>query len=241
MKVALCFSGQPRGLIKSFDNIKKSLIGVNECDIFAHIWIDENLRNKPFRADVPNDILENDLESTIQKKMNPTCITYCKQIIFKKKFPDSLNFSCFNAIKNNNPSQNIQSMFYSIYKSNELKKEYEKINRFKYDCVIRCRTDYFFKNTYDLSTFNLKKLNVKSDCKHTEYAINDHLAISNSEIMDVYSEVFFKLQEYCSEGIEFNPEILLGYHIKQKNIELDKTLGDNEESFIVTKTERSEN
>ena len=190
---------------------------------------------------MPEDILEIDAESIIQKKIKPTCITYSKQIMFKKKYMDSISFPCFNLEKNPNPSQNIQSMFYSIYKSNELKKEYEKINKMKYDCVIRCRTDYFFTKEYDLKSLNLEKLNIKSDCKHTEYAINDHLAISNSEAMDIYSDIFFNIKNYCSEGIEFNPEVLLGYHIMKNKIELSKSLGDNEESFINSKIERSKN
>ena len=37
-------------------------------------------------------------------------------------------------------------MYYSIYQSNNLKKQYEINYGFKYDIVIRCRFDLFFEH-----------------------------------------------------------------------------------------------
>ena len=47
------------------------------------------------------------------------------------------------------------SMFYSIWKANELKKEYEKKNNFKYDCVIKSRFDVALFDKLDVMNQNL--------------------------------------------------------------------------------------
>jgi len=80
-------------------------------------------------------------------------------------------------------------------------------------------------------------LNIKNDCKHTSYAINDHIALSNSNNMNVYSEIFYNLDKYYNMGVEFNPEVILGYHIFHNHIKVSKTLGDNE-SYISNRIER---
>jgi len=122
----------------------------------------------------------------------------------------------------------------------KLKKQYEKDNNFKYDCVIRCRFDYFFTKKYDLNNFNFNFLNIKSDCNHTPYAINDHLALSNSQIMDIYSDIYNNIDHYYNKGIEFNPEVILGYHIQINNINTIKSLG-SDESYVSTKEQRRVN
>jgi hypothetical protein len=235
MKVALCLSGQPRGLKESFYSIKEKVIDINNCDVFAHVWIDESVRGKPFRKDVLTDIFCEDTENFILENYKPKKYTFEAQKYFEKEYRDSHRFSCYNPITNPRPSFNIQSMFYSILKSNELKSTFENENNFKYDCVIRCRFDYTFSENFEISLNDLEYLHTKSDCKHTFYAINDHIAYSNSENMNVYSNVFNHLQNYYALGIEFNPEVLLGYHITKSKIKVKKSIKDNASSISSTK------
>jgi hypothetical protein len=237
MKVAICLSGQPRDISNTLDNIRDTWSGYDQLDFFIHTWKGE--KNKIYRPDTPMDICNNDINLIIDK-LNPKSILVEEQKIFEKRYLDSQNWSCYHPTKNPNPSQNIQSMFYSINKSNLLKKYYEIDNGFTYDCVIRCRFDYLFTKKYDLSKFDMNVLNTKSDCKHTSYAINDHLALGNSQIMDVYSSVFFNLEMYYNMGVQFNPEVILGYHIQSSGIQVSKTLGA-EESFVSTRDERKKN
>ena len=237
MRVAICISGQSRDVKNTIDNIKNCWQNYDQLDFFVHTWI--NPDRKPFRPDTPSDFSENDIDLIIDRLIPKSILVeYPKK--FNKEYVDSTNWGCYHPTKNPNPSQNIQSMFYSICMANSLKKKYELENNFTYDCVIRCRFDYFFTKKYDLKTFDLNSLNTKSDCTHTEYAINDHLALSNSKIMDKYCDVFFNLEEYYKIGIEFNPEVILGYHILNNNIGVIKSLG-SDESYVSTKQERERN
>lgn len=237
MKVAICLSGQPRDIKKTLDNIKNTWLNCDQLDFFIHTW--KGKKNDLYRPDTPTDICENDL-NFILEKIDPKLFLIEEPKKFDKKYRDSIHWGCYHPTKNPNPSQNIQSMFYSIYQANRLKKQYEEDYNFVYDCVIRCRFDYFFEKKYDMLSFDLSVLNTKSDCQHTDYAINDHLALSNSYNMDVYSNMFNHLDTYYNMGVEFNPEVILGYHIRYNNIKVSKTLGANE-SFVSTRDERKKN
>lgn len=85
----------------------------------------------------------------------------------------------------------------------------------------------------------MQYLHIKNDCKHTDYAINDHVAFSGSKNMDVYSDMFDYLEECYNDGIEFNAEVIWGYYLnKKKNLKILKSLGSHESSYLSTSEER---
>ena len=47
MKIALCFSGQPRYIDKSYEQFR-SIFDNNAVDVFAHLWWDDSYLGKPF-------------------------------------------------------------------------------------------------------------------------------------------------------------------------------------------------
>ena len=49
MKVALCFSGQPRFVNECSDLIINNAIQNYDIDVFAHLWYDDDLKNKPYK------------------------------------------------------------------------------------------------------------------------------------------------------------------------------------------------
>jgi hypothetical protein len=49
MKLALCFSGQPRFVRECSQSIISNVIQNYDVDIFAHLWFDENLQNNPYK------------------------------------------------------------------------------------------------------------------------------------------------------------------------------------------------
>jgi hypothetical protein len=236
MKIAFCFSGQPRDVKKTLDNILWAWGTHQELDFFVHTWIPE----KPgtFRPDTPSDTFDDDTLEYILEKLNPKKYKFEHQITFTKVYPDSRNWPVGNPWSIPNPSQNIQSFFYSVQQANNLKKQYEIENNFTYDCVIRTRFDYLFMKQYDITEYDLNYLHVKDDCTHTEYALNDHVGMSNSYTMDVYSDMFEYLEECYNDKIEFNTEVLWGYYIQiKKKLKVAKTLGKNE-SYLSTVKER---
>lgn len=236
MRVAFCFCGQPRDVKNTLDNIKETWGSYQKLDFFFHTWIPEN--RTPYRIDTPSDFYFDGIESYLIEKLNPVKCEFQRQVMFKSRYQDSVHWP-IKSVHIPNPSQNIQSFFYSLKKANDLKRMHEIENNFRYDCVIRCRFDYLFTKKYNLKNFDLEYLNVKSDCKHTEYAINDHVALSNSENMDLYSTVIDNIPKYYKEGIEFNTEVVLGYNAMTHGLKYHKTLGDNNESYVSTNLERS--
>lgn len=237
MKIAFCFSGQPRDVKNTVETIKKNWSKYHEVDFYYHSWWGN--KNVPFRNDAPSDIYSENIFNYIDNVLNPIDKIIEKPIFFKNRYKDSTHWPCYHPVFNLNPDQNIQSMFYSMKKCNELKKAYEVENNFTYDAVVKCRFDYVFTKEYDLKEFDLNFLHTKNDCRHTEYALNDHIAISNSKNMDIYCSLFDHLQEYYIMGIEFNPEVILGYHIATNGLKVNKSLGDGIESFVSTQKERA--
>ena len=55
--------------------------------------------------------------------------------------------------------------------------------------------------------------------------------------MDVYSEIYNNIDYYYNIGIDFNPEVILGYHIQNNKINIIKSLG-SDESYVSTKEQR---
>ena len=49
MKIALCFSGQPRFVNECSDLIINNAIQNYDVDVFAHLWYDDDLKNKPYK------------------------------------------------------------------------------------------------------------------------------------------------------------------------------------------------
>ena len=49
MRIALCFSGQPRFVSEVSQLIKANVIGEYDVDVFAHLWFDEDLQTKPYK------------------------------------------------------------------------------------------------------------------------------------------------------------------------------------------------
>ncbi|OMQ37093.1 hypothetical protein [Pseudomonas putida] len=119
-------------------------------------------------------------------------------------------------------------MFYKIHDSNELKKNYESQNNFKYDIVIRARTDIDFNNLEEIiSSVKREHSDNEISTIADESSLNDELflsdifAIGSSRSMDDYAEIFTMLSDYWNLAKHPNlayskrsAERLLGYHVK---------------------------
>ena len=49
MKLALCFSGQPRFVNECSDLILSNVIQDYNVDVFAHLWFDDALQSQPYK------------------------------------------------------------------------------------------------------------------------------------------------------------------------------------------------
>ena len=213
MKIALCLSGQPRFLEEGYSQLYNHLLSRYSIDCFVHTWWSCNMSgvnmttlpmtNPQGRSYIfkPNTI------EYIKEKYNPVSFFYEPQ----------KHFDRIDRVQPNDTTS-VQSMFYSIKMSNQLKTEYEKANNFKYDMVIRSRTDII------IETLLLDKLTEKN-CVYTHSVgqnidfPNDQLAVSDSISSDYYSCLYDNLISYRNEGFTlFVGERLLKYHMTKSNI-----------------------
>lgn len=195
MKIALCFSGQPRGLKEAFEFYSKNLLSDN-VDVFCHSWNSEFnddilklYRPKLARFDDVKFTVDDD--SKYSNTPNP------------KKWPPRFTLSAY----------------YSVNESLKLKQMYERDNNIKYDWVIKTRYDYAINIVLPLAELDNSKLYVPN-CRMTPNRdfCNDQFAFSSSEIMDKYMSTYDHIQEFYDVGCEMIGEEMLKANLKKHNL-----------------------
>jgi hypothetical protein len=215
MKIAICFSGHIRNFfdkgIKSFNsNILYLRDQGHEVDIFFSVWSTyepstshwSHLNYKPYvlinenliKSLNPVDYIIEDYESI---KHNFLLKNYYAEA--KPEIPEIIS----EGILHNTP------MFYKILSSNNLKTKYEQANNFKYDVVVRYRSQIIMDEPLVLEDIKPNTLYVPYVSQHpweNSCMTDDRFAYGDSEIMDKYSDVYNNLpilfKTYKSTGPE---------------------------------------
>lgn len=262
MKIALCLSG----LVRNYHECKEShiyfFIEKLNADVFIHTWSKVGSSQLPhwyndgYTLEKHRESIKNQQDTNGQQIVE----VYSPKNI-EIEYPDiDYFYQNFNYQTSTNEKYyyffNTIMMHYSIKKSNNLRKTYEKIHNFKYDIVIRCRFDLFFEKA-DLSFKNLKDCiendtiylppNENTDNIFNEnmkimlenigpsYMPNDQFAYSNAEAMDYYCSVFDIFQKDPDRYTK-HPEEVLSQHLwkkntsKYKNIKIDTSIKMNLQS-----------
>jgi hypothetical protein len=175
LKLALCLSGQARGLFQAQKYIKRNLLDVYNVDVFCHTW-------KP-----PGGITQMKMYEDINFLYDPKYFGYDMPI------PASTNSDLFvpNA---SHPANFCTSMFYSIYKANDLRIRHQVLNDVKYDFVIRSRFDLALNKVIDFSSLEKGKIYVSKDTDGPNPLLNDQFAIADPDTMNVYASTFLNLR-----------------------------------------------
>jgi hypothetical protein len=219
MKTALCLSGQARFLEKCYyESMKPNILDILKPDVFIHTWDVSSMAGHYF-INGSNQIMGDKIPENLMEKVielyQPTKHIIEHQIFFEQeKWKERLMLS----IK----SDHLYSMFYSIYKSNELKKQYEKENNFTYDWVIRIRFDMALPSgPLFLDKLDNNVLWVATGCFDNTNGYLDSLGYSNSKIMDIYSDTFNHIDNIINE----NPSMgICGEYVLRKHIDCNKIL-----------------
>jgi hypothetical protein len=218
VKIALCFSGQPRFIQECYEYIHNNVIGSYDVDVFAHLWFDEALQNKPYKyggnGDWVNQRIQSDAIDTFTHLYQPKKIVTEKSKSFKKSsvhFESSLHRYWPGAIDNplepnykERTINNCLSYFYSLQEVNKLKKLYEYEHDFTYDCVIRCRTDSLVLSPIHYEQYNLKSINFSNINHQPDGMICDWFNFGSSEIMDAFMSVFSVWELICDKTMKEN-------------------------------------
>jgi len=215
MKIALCFSGQIRTLEKCIDTINETIIQKlpNKPDIFCHFSpensSDEALVEKLLSPKLCHFEPDEDVEI-----VNTDLFNEC----YNKRHEDGLPHSWGPRTKEG--VEQILRQMYSVYMSNELKKQIEEKEQVKYDIVFRMRPDQRYYGTLeDLSLVKEGEIRVPKHDWH--YGINDRFSFAKSDTMDKYAKMYLNIQELLREkGAFFHPETIAWKNCKLNNISI---------------------
>lgn len=211
MRVALVISGQPRFVRECAPYMVSNIINQYNVDVFAHLWFDESLTKAPYKyeGNWPSQTIQEDAIEVFKEIYKPKLFETEKSIFFQD---ENLNFNKslkkYNDWKTPNAPDNMKqgtegfsnliksnqiSYFYSLNKANLLKRKYEYLNNFKYDWVIRARTDTALQVPLVLSNYNPNSVtytNINNQESVTPGLICDWLNFGNSYVMDVFNSCF---------------------------------------------------
>jgi hypothetical protein len=205
MKVALCLSGQPRKAFETYPYIFKYIIQPNNADVFIHMHYDNNnLYMEKSHVDNGNCSLEKDTDKRVIELYQPKTFLIEAPRNFQKpniNIPEQRlsNFMKMNAHtqftmeeQKKHMIKQMTSMYYSIYKCNELKEIYANENGFVYDYVIRLRFDFqplqpILCNQLNPHFINYLEIGQKDDL------ISDWINIGSNLIMNVYSSLYLNM------------------------------------------------
>lgn len=222
-KYAILFSGQPRFRQMAVESIINNIIDINDCDVFGYFWkYDDYHINFKAIADIANvrdDIdfkLFNSHIESLKKTFNFKSIVVEEQINFN---PDKYHpgdekskvISQFGPVVADQHFKRcnfiIQSQWYSLYRSNQLKCEYEKSNGFKYDGVLRFRPDVYVKEKMLLDYYDSNKLNIPHYSPHNisntdVLVVSDIISYGSSDILDKYCN-FYNTQNDILKDVNY--------------------------------------
>lgn len=236
MQVAVLIQGEPR-FCREFDLFLDRLKGYDRVDYFFYIWKTSQPISDYHRTN--QSILVAEPWTNVDKTWALKKLQYnlpANHHVVRLELVDqtSLVFPEVDVRAAGVNPNNLWKMLYSLYMVNDLKKDYELSNKFKYDLVIKARPDLMLHDELDLTTIknridadpNLIALPNNTRCG-TPMPVSDIMAISSSENMDAYCNLYNRVQEYCSKGIDFHPEALLSSHLLQYNFNFNEQFGYN--------------
>lgn len=198
MKIALCFSGQPRSFEKGYEYYRKNLLEENQVDIFIHSWNTE-YNQRLIELYKPKSYL---FEDTLNGNFDSVY----------KNTPDAENF----------PPRFTVSMLYSMYKSCKLKTNYEIKNGFVYDWVIKSRTDYALNGKIPFDKLEKDKLYIPN-CRMVpdrDFG-NDQFAFGSSEVMNKRMTIYENMDHFYDQGVS-----MIGEDMMQAQIRMYHLIGE---------------
>lgn len=155
-RIAIQLYGHLRTYKETYASLFEKVINANvkdgyKVDIFLHTWNTLNESNS--RCGYTNDdlvkVFDQAKKNEIEKIYKPKKILFDTQKdIENKKIKHLLSEK--EGKTTYAQSNRLYNMYYSMFKSNELRKEYEKENNITYDFIIQTRPDISFKNHFNI-------------------------------------------------------------------------------------------
>jgi hypothetical protein len=232
MRLAIQISGEFRVLHLCLPALRKYVLQVFpnwEVDFFSHTWRreDDGLGTYPFDG---------------RGEWHKTMFIYGHGSGLSLFQPRSYFLENYEDRTDLHNLPRAYSMFYSIQRANDARKDYERLMEFQYDLVMRYRTDCILnENLYDMVKEYLGQKqpflcipktrqgnNCDGPCE--EDSICDWFAIGTPEIMDVYCRTY---ETWKNQGIAIVPESMLALQLKMYGITEDRFLKRPDYDFFL--------
>jgi hypothetical protein len=211
MKIAICFHGHLRTAEYAAENLLH-FIGdlLPNCDFFMHTWAKNEYKHRKKNSYGIIKIAEElncDVSQLTEEHYAPFIPAPTLELLEKVKKIYNNQFIKIEVEDNENFKKYYNpklSRNHSWLQSHEMKKKHEKENNFKYDFVIKLRTDAIFdpnvvlKNLID--EFTIKQ---NTSSKPFFFRSDDVIIMSTSEIMDRFFETDTYMRNlYIIDGVE---------------------------------------
>lgn len=226
MKIALCLSGQPRGIPLCLSFIQNNIIKPNNIsDVFFHAWHNEKDVGKFYNSAQSN---QNGFVGLVKPNTEDTLVNTLKPKLFLVE-PQRDFLHLRNLIQEPSANQEfLGSNFFSVWSANELKRQYEQEQGFLYDCVIRTRYDLFYNAPIKVKDYQekitgdnivlMERFQNDQDSKNnSNQPMVDIFAFGSSKVMDVFSSVYPNMVELNKQISPRFGENYLGQHIRVNN------------------------
>ena len=191
MKIALCFSGQARSFKKGYEYYARNLFSFYSVDVFIHTWEFDNSQ----------ELI--DLYKPVSYVIEPKLT-----MDYDTAYPNTPNPHKW-------PPRFTVAALYSMEKSCWLKKEYEESKDFKYDWVIKSRTDYALNARIPFEQLDSSKMYIPH-CRMvpTRDFGNDQFAFSSSENMDKRMTIYRNRDMFYNQGVQMIGEDMMSAQLK---------------------------
>jgi hypothetical protein len=215
MKTAILFTGLPRTLELGYLFHKNYLIEPRKADVFIHTW---DIDNGGYRFALEGNTINTGRVVSPTSEIAPPCFNKSiKNFIIDDMRCKGYSIESYSEFSKKNGNGSDAAQTYSWKRSNELKKEYERKNNFRYDIVIKTRCDILPCSNISEEEINdcQDKIYIGQNYNEKHYRRRDFthpdgFAFSSSELMDIYCECF----DTWSTGVPHKSEDLLRHHFE---------------------------
>lgn len=220
MRIAICISGLTRTYKQVYDNFVSCLINPNrhhDIDIFISTWLESD-SNTSHQFKRNQKIYDSNTDiSDLISLYNPASI----EVEDKVQLGGCEKYSKRKS-KTSVPAATM-SMWYKIAKCDQLRRNREEAVMKKYDWVVRTRFDLIHPERIVVDELNKDRIYVPKMWNRVfpdsgDEWINDKFAIGPSQMMRVYSDVFYEIDSAWEDGALFQPEVLLHACLSENQI-----------------------
>ena len=228
MRAAICFSGMPRNFKTVLDPHKKYIYNILteqgiKYDIFIHTW-DNTIQYPKYLPDEGNTNQLIKLYQPTSYKVETYDIAKMQELLCDSKVDKYHKYITNKGDANwkfktqdigewkggGLLTNNTISLFYGLNEVNNLKKQYELDNNFKYDIVIKTRFDNMLFNKLNPQTLKTDNMSVfcplgyEPENRNELGTVNDISAIGSSSSMDIYMSLYNRLYDLLKERFDKN-------------------------------------